>query len=267
MGFQQIGAAIKPPFLLCFARSHSTTLSPPDSAVSFAGHAPMQATADHDRLPQPSATCPAEISETAPLFHSVAKDFSPALRQVAAFGVFSTDRSRAGGCGFVSGTTQRSGQVVMDFVVGTAAGGCGRRSSTDRTEQVAAVSSRGQCYDPIASVRPGLERASAKQAGVGAGTAERGGLLRSNSKFDVSPSVPSIDQDLAREDYIDDDDEYDDDSTHAYSLHQRRCLAPEPYSPGSDAILREELMPTRADGELKSSRRPQKTQSELQNKG
>ncbi|PKA55781.1 hypothetical protein AXF42_Ash012073 [Apostasia shenzhenica] len=74
----------------------------------------------------------------------VAKDFSPALWQVAAFGVFSTDRSRAGGCGFVSGTTQRSGQVVTDFIVGTAAGGCGRRSFTDRTEQVAAVSSRGQ---------------------------------------------------------------------------------------------------------------------------
>ncbi|PKA58346.1 hypothetical protein AXF42_Ash013852 [Apostasia shenzhenica] len=40
--------------------------------------------------------------------------------------------------------SKRSGQVVADFVVGTAAGGCGRRSSTDRTEQVAAVSSREQ---------------------------------------------------------------------------------------------------------------------------
>ncbi|PKA57110.1 hypothetical protein AXF42_Ash002414 [Apostasia shenzhenica] len=63
----------------------------------------------------------------------VAKDFSPALWQVAAFGIFSTDRSRAGGCGFVSGTTQRSGQVVTDFIVGKAAGGCVRRSSTDRS--------------------------------------------------------------------------------------------------------------------------------------
>ncbi|PKA49936.1 hypothetical protein AXF42_Ash019252 [Apostasia shenzhenica] len=33
----------------------------------------------------------------------VAKDFSPALQQVAAFGAFSTDRSRVGGCGFVQG--------------------------------------------------------------------------------------------------------------------------------------------------------------------
>ncbi|PKA63757.1 hypothetical protein AXF42_Ash017041 [Apostasia shenzhenica] len=138
MGFQQIGAAVNVALLAVF---RSVSLHDAFSA-GFAGHAPMQATADHDRLPQPPATCPAEISETAPLFHSVfsaikrrtqregkggvdefsvsdspqsrdskrsgqvAKDFSPALRQVAAFGAFSTDRSRAGGYGFVQGRSR-----------------------------------------------------------------------------------------------------------------------------------------------------------------